>query len=190
MPPKCPQLNSKSPERDCFQTPDWASDMIVPFIPKHSIVWEPCEGKGNIVRRLFHHGIATVGTDILTGHDFLTDDPAFPFDCIVTNPPYSILDAWVKRCFELGKPWALLCQLTALGEQGRVRLYRERGGVQVIWPWRRINFETPTGKSEKTGSTAHFWSVWITYGFGLPKDNVYLDPPVVVEKKEQLSLEF
>lgn len=48
-----------------------------------------------------------VGTDILTGQDFFTYRES-DFDAIVTNPPYSVKYQWLKRCYELGKPYRIV----------------------------------------------------------------------------------
>ena len=34
------------------------------------------------------------------------------FDCIITNPPFSLKQEFLQRCYELGKPFALLLPLT------------------------------------------------------------------------------
>jgi len=59
----------------------------------------------------------------VSGNDFLVDEPAFAYDCIITNPPYSIKDRFLTRCYELKKPFALLMPLTALEGKYRQQLY-------------------------------------------------------------------
>lgn len=155
MPPKATGRN------DHFQTPDWAIDALVPHLlsqgnPK---IWESAQGAGNIVSRLKHHDFDVIGTDIMHGFDFLS--PLMPtpdFDISVTNPPYSIKDKWLARCYEIGKPFALLMPITALGEQERFKMYREHG-IQVLLLPERVNFETPSGE----GKGAWFYCAWFCW---------------------------
>ena len=71
--------------------------------------------------------------------DFLKDEPDFEFDCIITNPPYSIKDQFIKRCYELNKPFLLLLPLTALEGKERNKLYKKYG-LEIIVLDKRINF--------------------------------------------------
>lgn len=74
-------------------------------------------------------------------------------------------EKFLERCYELGKPFALLMPLTALESKKRQTLFRKHG-IQLIIPDKRINFETPSGK----GSGAWFLTAWFCYGLNLPKD--------------------
>lgn len=149
---------------DDFQTPDYALDILVPYLKKEWIIWECACGMGYLVDTLKKRGFQAKGTDILTGVDFLKSRED-PFDCVITNPPYSLKDDFLKRCYELDKPFALLMPLTALEGQDRQALYRKYG-IQLIIPDRRINFYTPTGKN--TGSW--FLTGWYTWKMDLPHD--------------------
>ena len=109
------------------------------------------------------------GSDILTGVDFLTSKME-PFDCIVTNPPFSLKDRFLERCYDLGKPFALLLPLTALEGKDRQSLYKKYG-IQLIIPDSRINFYTPDGKN----SGSWFLSAWYTWKMNLPHDINFVD---------------
>jgi len=86
------------------------------------------------------------------------------FDCIVTNPPFSIKGMFIERCYQLGKPFALLMPLTALEGEKRQQFWRK--GLQLIIPNKRYNFEGPSGK----GKGSWFATAWFTWGLNLPKD--------------------
>jgi hypothetical protein len=153
---------------DDFQTPAIAVKLLIPFLKKEWTIWECAQGKGNIVRYLKENGFKVIGTDILTGFDFLTQEPNFNFDCIVTNPPYSLKDEFLARAYSFNKPFAFLMPITALEGKRRQELYKKYG-LQLIIPNKRINFETPSGK----GSGSWFASAWFTYKFNLPKDIMF-----------------
>lgn len=156
---------------DNFQTPPSALDPLWAHIPAGARVWEPACGQGNLASAFEQRGHPVVASDILTGQDFLTWEPA-AWDVLITNPPYSIKDRWIGRCYELGKPFALLLPLTAMEGQRRQALYR-RHGVQLILMPKRVNFQTPNDR----GSSAWFATAWFLGGFDLPSDLLFWQPP-------------
>jgi len=151
-------------ERDFFQTPNYATDLIVPYLPQGRI-WECAAGNGKIVDRLKYHGRECFQSDIESGVNFLADKPLFDFDIIVTNPPFSLKRQFTERCLSLGAPFALLIPVDFCGW-----ILESMAGHDLKWvvPTRRINFITPTGRSGKT-SSAQFHSGWLTFGFSVPK---------------------
>ena len=89
------------------------------------IVWECTDpGDSNITKAFLDLGCVVVSSHIKDGFDFLTWKPDY-FDSIVTNPPYSIKDKFIDRCYSLGKPFALLLPLTALAGKFRGSLFRK-----------------------------------------------------------------
>lgn len=162
---KQPPMKQGSP--DDFQTPKEALYPLLPYLDKDWFIWECACGKGNLVNELSGRGYFVNGTDILSGHDFLTWKPQH-FDCIVTNPPFSLKQEFLERCYELGKPFALLLPLTTFETFKRQNLFK-RFGVQVIFFDKRINFETPTG-----GGGSWFATAWFTWGLNLPSDLLFV----------------
>lgn len=158
---------------DDFQTPFHAMDILLPYIKKEWKVWDPADGEGNIWKYFREKGIEAVGTDIENSvfENFVQPELSFieflgiNFDVIITNPPYSLKDKFLQRCYEYGKPFALLMPLTALEGKKRGELFR-KFGIQLIIPNKRINFETPSGK----GSGSWFATAWFCYKLSLPKD--------------------
>ncbi len=134
------------------------------FLDPKWLIWECACGEGNLVKELERRGFEVIGTDILTGQNFLTWKPD-KFDCIITNPPYSIKQDFLERCYALGKPFALLLPLTTFETAKRQELFKKYG-VQVIFFDKRINFKTDKGK-EGDESKAWFSTAWFTWGLGL-----------------------
>lgn len=155
---------------DDFQTPRKAVAPLLPYLHKEWRIWECAAGKGNLVRALRGQGYEIHGSDILDGNNFLTTPAPLPFDCIVTNPPYSLKDEFVGRCYDYGKPFALLMPLTALEGERKQQLYREHG-IQLIIPNQRINFETPSG----VDFGSWFTTAWFTWRLSLPRDLNFFD---------------
>ena len=77
---------------------------------------------------------------------FLNDDVDFDFDIIVTNPPYSLKDDFLKRCYEYGKPFCLLLPITSLEGIKRGKLFRENG-IELIVLDKRCNFINSNDKN-------------------------------------------
>ena len=157
---------------DDFYTPNNAIKHILPYLNKEWKIWECCSGTGNIVKFLKENGINIFGTDIRDGEDFLTSNRE-DFDCIITNPPFSLKDKFLKRCFEYEKPFAMLLPLTALEGKFRQSLYKKYG-VQVILFNKRVNYQGHQNKN-----SCWFASAWFCYKMNLPNqlNFVELDSP-------------
>jgi hypothetical protein len=162
------QMNGRSDE---FGTPKVAWDILKPYIKEDWTIWESAWGKGELGEHMIKDGFEVVGTPLEEKEkwDFFIDKP-IQWDCIITNPPYSIKEKFLRRCFELETPFALLMPLTALEGKKRGELYKKYG-IQLIIPNKRINFRTPSGK----GSGAWFQTAWFCYGLNLPKDLMFVE---------------
>lgn len=147
-------------ERDFFQTPNYATDMIIPYLPK-GIIWECAAGNGKMANRL---GTSTIQTDIKTGTNFLTMTVS-GFDLIVTNPPFSLKRKFYERCLFFNVPFALLLPVDFCGWIVRAMMDDK---AQWLIPTRRIDYITPTGK-QGAESKAQYHSGWFCYGLNLPK---------------------
>jgi len=158
---------------DDFQTPAYALDPLLPYLNPEWVIWECAVGKGNLQNALMDRDFICFGSDINRcghHHDFLTTTPlhAAKYDCIVTNPPYSLKNEFLKKCYDLRMPFALLLPLTTFETKKRQALFREHG-VEVIFLPKRINFETPSGK----GSGSWFATAWFTWGLAIGEQLVF-----------------
>ena len=147
---------------DNYQTPKIAWEYLKPYIKKEWTVWECASGEGQLYTFIKEDGFTVIGSD--KEYDFLRQ-PTKDCDCIITNPPYSLKDEFIERCYAINKPFALLMPLTALEGKRRQREFAEHG-VQMIIPPKRINFKTPSGQ----GRSAWFATAWFCYKLNLPKE--------------------
>jgi hypothetical protein len=120
-----------------------APDPLLPYLPD-GLIWEPACGKGNLLAAFGTAGRAVIGTDILGGHDFLSCQPPL-FDVICSNPPFSLKDEFLARCYELGKPFALLLPAIVFDSRERWAL-RKKYGLQLLLPDGRIHSRPRTMK--------------------------------------------
>jgi len=124
---------------DELYTPDYAIEPLLKYLPKNIKIWECTDfGKSNITKILKNKGYEVISTH-KKDFDFLIDNPNFEFDMILTNPPYSLKDEFIKRCYEYNKPFALLLPLTSLEGIKRGNMFKEKG-IQVMVFDKRIDF--------------------------------------------------
>jgi len=162
------------PKRDMAQTPPYALGPLLPYIPTNSPVWEPACGEGYLSEALMSNGFTVIKSDILHGIDFLnpSQELATRWYILITNPPYSIKYKWLQRCYELGKPFALLMPLETLGAAKAQKLFKQHG-MELIVLNKRVNFKMPdTGWN---GGGAQFPTAWFTYGLNIGRDITYAE---------------
>ena len=141
---------------DDLSTPKEAVDILCQFVKPQSF-WEIAYGKGLLAKHLTNRGFQIIGKST----DFFKDNPT----CLmITNPPFSLKDKFLERCYELKKPFALLLPITALEGIKRQSLYKKYG-LQIIFLPKRIDF---------TGKKAPWFAVaWFTHKLNLPKDIMF-----------------
>lgn len=167
-----PKLNytsngTKGHPKDNCQTPPYAVAPLIQHLNPKWTIWEPAAGKMGLAFELMNHVFQVLHTDIQRGKDFLelnAPPHGFSFEAIITNPPFSLKYKFLARCYEIGKPFALLMPIDTLGAQTAQRLF-DQHGVQVIIMDKRIDFIMPN-KGE--GGSAQFNSAWFTHGLNLP----------------------
>lgn len=184
--------------RDQFQTPNYATELLIPYLRKYKLVWEPAAGHGKIARVLEEHDLAVITSDIIFDPEWVdetfnfitqTREPEYmeSLDYIITNPPFSLKHRFYQKCMEYWNkynvPFALLVPADYSGWLVRACM---DGAIKMI-PTRRIDYITPSGLDGSTGvHTANFHSMWLTRGiFPNPHNvqtEVYLDLPLAAKK--------
>lgn len=154
-----------------MQTPPFALWPLYEHLRNNWIIWEPACGKGYLTSELIGHKYKVKWSDIErdSKEDFFTYVPRQGFDCIVTNPPFDIKNEWLKRCYSLGKPFALLLPIEALSTSTRQAMFREFG-LEIIVVDHRLHFETPEG-----GQSAWFDTCWFTWQLHIGKQITYYE---------------
>ena len=170
---------SKVKERDTFETPKYATDLIVSYIPEYvKTIWECASGGNRMVERLEYHGYGVWATDIDFNSDlhddntnFVTDDfsdvPLDEIDAIITNPPFSVKSQFVERAFQCNKPFALL--LTSDYSKEMIS-WIQRGCERVV-PTSRINYITP-----RILQRVHEGEIWRNIVYPREKENLGMEP--------------
>lgn len=156
-------LPQKTKSEDNFQTPEKALRPLIKYLKKDWTIWECAEGNGNLTNGLRNQGFNVKGTDVIKGFDFLEYEPE-NYDCILTNPPFSLKQKFLERAYRLGKPFAFLLPLTTFETKKRQFLF-QKYGLEVIFFDKRINFETNDSK----GAGSWFATAWFTNGLNIGK---------------------
>lgn len=154
---------------DELYTPVEAVKIILPYVKQFKSVWCPADTvDSNIVKEVSKEAYATTHSHIKDGVDFLTDIPDYVFDVIITNPPYSLKDEFIKKCIDYNKPFMLLLPTTALEGKRRNKLWSSLDNFQIIVPNKRFQF-----MDNKKANWFH--TSWFCNRINLPKDIMFVD---------------
>lgn len=182
--PNKPKNNYSPGGQDGMQTPPHALEPLIPLLSPEWIMWESAAGLERLIAKtLIKHGFTVIDTDISYDprFDYFTYQPD-QWTIQITNPPYNARDryAWIKRAFELGRPFALLLPYeTSFAARFRriAKIYHKNPwDVEILVPERRISYKTPNygwgtevydekkDKMVMKGDSAQFPSAWFTWG--------------------------
>jgi len=140
----------RTAESDECYTPENEVWPLYPFLDKSKTYYEATSThSGSIIKGLKAGGFSVVGNE---GRDFFECATEEVYDGIVTNPPYSKKDEFLERCFEHGKPFALLLPVSAIQSQKRGKMFN-RNGISILVYNRRVDF---TGKKAPPFGVAWF----------------------------------
>lgn len=156
----------KNEKNDELYTPEYAIKPLIKYLPKNIKIWECTDyGSSNITKVLKENGYEVITTH-KDNFDFLKDKADFEFDMIITNPPYSLKDEFMEKCYEYGKPFCLLLPLTSLEGIRRGKMYRQYG-IELLVFDKRCNFIYENAKKSNWFNTS-----WFCYNV-LPKQLIF-----------------
>lgn len=143
---------------DELYTPVEAIYPIIPYLKnkEYTTIWECTDyGESEITKVLRDNGFTVITSHIVDKKSYFDYEPQENYDIIITNPPYSLKDEFLKRSYELQKPFMLLLPITAFEGIERGKMFRENG-VEVLVFDRRINFMQKQGKKGAWFNTSWF----------------------------------
>lgn len=153
-------------KNDELYTPKYAVTPLLKYLPKDKIIWECTDfGESNITKILKENNYNVISTN-KENFDFLIDNASFDFDIIITNPPYSLKDEFISKCYEYKKPFCLLLPITSLEGIKRGKMFR-KNGIELLVFDRRCNFIYNNARKNNWFNTSWFcWNV-------LPKQLIF-----------------
>jgi hypothetical protein len=160
-------------ESDEYFTPCEAVLPIIDYIDKGNkpfyTVWCPFDTEqSEYVKCIRAAGHKVIATHIDNGQNFFYYEPDEPYDCIISNPPFSIKDDILKRLYELNKPYAILLPLPTLQGQKRFEYIKDS---EVLIFDKRINFWQDEAHTKMAKGVA-FASVYVCRDF-LPERLIF-----------------
>lgn len=159
---------------DECMTPYYAVDPLVKYIPKRKKIWCPFDKAWSAFVQILKKDNIVLYSHIDEGQDFFKYQPD-DFDLIISNPPFSVKDQVLERCYTLGKPFALLLPVNSIQGKKRVSLFKKHDLELLIFDG-RIDFHT-RGNFVETSKNTHFGSAYFCRGI-LPK-------PIIFESLEK-----
>lgn len=136
-------------EKDEYFTPSILVRPILKYVPAGSVVWCPFDTEDSeFVIAFKEAGHRVVTSHIWTGQDFFTWQPDEPYDCIVSNPPFTRKLDVFKRLYELGKPFAMVMGIPILNYQEVGEFFWEMqtkgSGLQLLIVDKKVSFDGNT----------------------------------------------
>lgn len=152
----------KNEKNDELYTPEYAIKPLIKYLPKNIKIWECTDyGSSNITKVLKENGYEVITTH-KDNFNFLKEKADFEFDMIITNPPYSLKDEFIEKCYEYGKPFCLLLPITALEGIQRNKFWRKYGIDLLVFD-KRIEY---------MNKSCYFNTSWFCYNV-LPKQLIF-----------------
>lgn len=159
--------NSEAGRRqsDLYPTPPEVTVALMRFLnfPSGVSVWEPAAGDGDMADVISQYAFPVYVTDIRDGTDFLQSsiDGA---DWIITNPPFSLAEEFIRRAAELNKPFAMLLKAQYWHAAKRAKLFEELPPSYILpLTWRPdFFFKERDGKKGGSPLMDVMWCVWLT----------------------------
>lgn len=158
---------------DEYYTPKEAVLPILQYIDKGNktnyTIWCPFDDEtSEYVKCIKEEGYNVIYSHIDEGKNFFYYEPEEPYDCIISNPPFSLKDDVLKRLDELNKPYAILLPLPTLQGQKRFKYLIDS---EVLIFDKRINFWQDKEHTKMVRGVA-FASIYICKNF-LPERLIF-----------------
>lgn len=160
-------------ESDEYYTPDYVVEHILKFLkmnPNFITVWCPFDKEDSpFVKILKQNNYDVIFSHIDDNKNFFHYQPEREFDCIISNPPFSMKDLILKRLSELDKPYAMLMPLNVLQGQKRFEYIKY---CQALVFDKRINFLKEVNGQMIMQKGVSFASIYLCKNF-LPSDLIF-----------------
>lgn len=130
--------------KDEYYTPKILVDAILPYVPSGSSVWCPFDTESSeFVLGLRSAGHIVQYSHISLGQDFFDYTPPQPYDCIISNPPFSRKLEVLAKLYDIGKPFAMVLGLPILNYQEIGNFFLDKP-LQLLIVDKKVSFDGNT----------------------------------------------
>lgn len=155
---------------DFYPTPPEVTTALLDFLEGAELIdkgrnriWEPACGTGEMAKVMIARGYDVECTDLydtgygVSGVDFLKNDRVLT-DWIITNPPFSQAEKFIRHALDLQKPCAFLVKSQFWHAKSRLQLFHENPPSYVLpLTWRPDFLQGAKGGSPTMECC---WTVW------------------------------
>ena len=155
---------------DLYETPEVAVHALLREQTLPRRLWEPCAGRGAIVRPLRAAGHEVIASDLVdygqpshfARRDFLLEPLPAGCEGIVTNPPFKLAEEFVAHALEICPFVVMLLRLAFLESERRTPILEGCGLARVHVFRRRLPMMHRDGWAGRKANSgmAFAWFVW------------------------------
>lgn len=160
---------------ECYTPPDSVQPLLK-YLEQDKTYYEATSGKSSLIVE----GFTKFGYNIApsNGKDFFECAPSDVYDGVITNPPYSLKDKFIRHCYDLGKPFALFLPVASFQGSARGKMFMEYGMSALVYN-NRVDF---TG-----GCSPPFGNAWFMWGFdSMPPNTIHwVDNPSTANPRKE-----
>jgi len=158
--------SGKRKESDFYETPFSITQQFLDVEKiEHENIWEPSCGDGAISKVLEKNGYSVLSTDLRHGQDFLCSDESDEYRAIVTNPPFSLANDFIRKSKLVSDYFALLLPLSYLhGKKRFDEIYSDTNfplaRIYVFTRYPMLGDKLRDDGKYRTGMMVYAWYVW------------------------------
>lgn len=156
---------------DFYPTPPDVTLALLDFLEmdgrldNNQTIWEPACGTGEMAEAMKEKGYSVFSSDRYpSGYgnpiavDFLASEPV-EVDWIITNPPFSLAEKFIRHALELDRPFAFLLKSQFWHAKKRLELFEKHPPAYVLPLTWRPDFLC--GKKSGSPTMECLWTVWL-----------------------------
>ena len=165
------KLDLITKKNDEFYTPDYAIVPLLKYVKQYKTIWCPFDTKESHYVKLLEKEHKVIYSHIELGQNFFEYEPSEEYDCIISNPPYSLKTEVFERLFALNKPFAMLVGVVGLFESKKRFEIFKNNDFEIMYFNKRISYFKDY-KEQKCSLNPPFSSVYLTKNV-LPKKIIF-----------------
>ena len=148
---------------DDYETPKYILEMLLPYIEKYKIIYDPFYCNGRVKEHWSDLGKICINDKL----DAFNREEPDNYDIIISNIPFTLKKQCFDLCFKLGKPFILILTTDSIGTVW-IKKYFEK--LQFIVPAKRLCYE----KNNIQTKSCWFDTMFFCYNINLDKDIIKL----------------